>query len=120
VAAVVGGVEVRSAPFAILSFLNGNVVKNGGFEENGNSRWDKWDNGPLNWTNLVTSTDAFQGERSMRIVVQNQSSTDSINQYVQYGTPRSYLPVEAGKLYSFGGFVKTDPANAATKHWFEW
>ncbi|MBA4150196.1 MAG: FG-GAP repeat protein [Verrucomicrobia bacterium] len=120
VAAVVNGSEVRSAPFAILSFLGGNLVKNGGFEENGNSRWDKWDNGALNWTNMVTSTDAFQGERSMRVVVQNQSSTDSVNQYVQYGTPRAYMPVQAGKLYSFGGFVKTDALNAATKHWFEW
>src|SRR5690606_25758641 len=80
VAAVVNGSEVRSAPFAILSFLGGNLVKNAGFEENGNSRWDKWDNGDLNWTNIVTSTDAFQGERSTRVNVWNQSSTDSINQ----------------------------------------
>lgn len=120
VAAVVNGNEVRSAPFAILAFLAGNLVKNAGFEENGNSRWDKWDNGQLDWTNMVTSTVPHQGERSMQVTVQNQSSTDSINQYVQYGTPRSYMPVVAGKLYSFGGFVKTDALNVGTKHWFEW
>ncbi|MGZ4973540.1 MAG: hypothetical protein ACXWDN_12335, partial [Limisphaerales bacterium] len=42
-AAVVNGTEVRSAPFAVLSLLNGNLIANAGFEENDNSHWDKWD-----------------------------------------------------------------------------
>ncbi len=120
VAALVNGSEMRSAPFAILSLVSGNLVRNGGFEENSNSHWDKWDNGDLNWTNMVTSTNAHRGEQSMRVNLQNQGTTDSINQYVQYGTPRAYMPVVAGKMYSFGGFIKTDASTVATKHWFEW
>ena len=120
IGAVVNGKEVRSSPFAVLSLLNSNIVANSGFEENSNSQWDKWDTGPLTWTNMFQSTNAFHGKASMQINLRQQGSTDSINQFVQYGTPRAYMPVNAGTLYSFGGFLKSAGLNAATTHWFEW
>ncbi len=121
VAAVIGVNEVRSAPFPILSMLNSNLVANGGFEENDNSHWDKWDTGNIPWTNLIgSSSQIYQGKQSMEVRLQNQTTTDSINQYAQYGTPRSTIPVTPGTMYSFGGFLKSTGLNQATKHWFEW
>ncbi|MEO5804322.1 MAG: hypothetical protein ABIR24_12415 [Verrucomicrobiota bacterium] len=121
VAAVVGVNEIRSAPFPILSMLNSNLVANGGFEENDNSHWDKWDTGNIPWTNMIGSaSQVYQGKQSMEVTLQNQTTTDTINQYAQYGTPRAYIPVVAGTMYSFGGFFKSAGLNQATKHWFEW
>ena len=119
-AAIVNGVEVRSAPFAILSLLNNNLIANGGFEENDNSHWDKWDTGNIPWTNMIGSSNALHGHQAMEIVLQNQGTTDGINQYVVYGTPRSYIPVSAGTLYSFGGFIQSSGLTAMTTNWFEW
>jgi hypothetical protein len=119
-AAVVNGSEIHSAPFAVLSLLNGNLVANSGFEENDNSHWDKWDTGNIPWTNMIGSSNAFQGRKSMQIVLNNQTTTDGINQYVVYGTPRSYIPVTAGTLYSFGGFIQSSGLTALTTNWFEW
>ncbi|MDB6058449.1 MAG: Fibronectin type domain protein, partial [Verrucomicrobiales bacterium] len=119
-AAVVNGAEVRSAPFAILSQLNGNLIANSGFEESDNSHWDKWDTGNIPWTNMVGSSNAFQGRKSMQVVLQNQTTTDGLNQYVVYGTPRSYIPVNAGTLYSFGGYMQSSGLTALTTNWFEW
>jgi hypothetical protein len=121
VAAVVDGKEIHSAPFPILSMLNSNLVANGGFEENDNSHWDKWDTGNVPWTNMLgSSSTVFQGKQSMEITLHNQTTTDTINQYAQYGTPRSYIPVVAGTLYSFGGFFKSAGLSQPTKQWFEW
>ncbi|MEO7298143.1 MAG: FG-GAP-like repeat-containing protein, partial [Verrucomicrobiota bacterium] len=121
VAAVVGTGEVHSSPFAILSLCNSNLVSNGAFEENDNSHWDKWDTGNIPWTNMIGSTSTvYQGKQSMEITLQNQTTTDSINQYAHYGTPRSYIPVVPGTMYSFGGFLKGAGLNQTTKHWFEW
>ena len=120
VAAVVNGQEVRSSPFAVLSFLNGNLLANPAFEENDNSHWDKWDTGDIPWTNMIGSTNAYQGLQSMQITFQTNSTTDTINQYVVYGAPRSYIPVTAGTLYSFGGFIKSGGLKTPTTNWFEW
>lgn len=120
VGAVIGTNTVHSAPFAILSMVTSNLVANGGMEENDNSHWDKWDTGDVDWTNMTGSTNAYQGRQSMQLRLQNQPGTDTLNQFVQYGIPRSYLPVVAGTIYSFGGFLKTDPMTAASEHWFEW
>ncbi|HWD19667.1 MAG TPA: hypothetical protein VHB20_10345 [Verrucomicrobiae bacterium] len=120
VAAVVNGQEIHSAPFAVLSLLNNNLVANPGFEENDNSHWDKWDTGDISWDNMVGSGNAFQGRQAMQIVLQNNFTTDTINQYAQYGTPRSYIPVTPGTLYSFGGYIKGEGLLAPTSQWFEW
>ena len=121
VAAQISGKEVRSSPFAILSLLNSNLVANAGFEENDNSHWDKWDTGNVPWTNMIGSTaQTYQGNQSMEIVLHDQTTTDTINQYAQYGTPRAYIPVIAGTTYSFGGFLKSTGLSQPTKQWFEW
>ncbi len=120
IAAVVNGNEIRSAPFAIASLLNNNLIANGAFEENDNSHWDKWDNGNISWTNMIGSTNALGGKQSMQIRLQNDTTTDSINQYDVYGTPRSYMTTTPGTLYSFGGFIKSGGLTQPTKHWFEW
>lgn len=119
VAALVNGQEIYSSPCAILSFLNSNLLANPGFEENDNSHWDKWNTGDVSWTNMIGSPNAYQGRQSMEIILQTNTTTDTINQYAQYGIPRAYLPVDPGTLYSFGGFIQTD-LNEATTNWFEW
>ena len=119
-AAVVNSAEVRSAPFPILSQLNGNLIANSGFEENDNSHWDKWDTGSIPWMNMIGSSNAFQGRRAMQIALHNQTTTDGLNQYVVYGTPRSYIPVSSGTLYSFGGYMQSTGLTVATTNWFEW
>jgi hypothetical protein len=111
---------VLSAPIAILSGLNGNLVANSGFEEDDNSHWDKWW-GNINWTNMTVSTNvAYQGKKSMQITLVNQTGGPSISQYNQYGTPFSALPVTPGTLYSFGGFFKSSGISQPSQHWLQW
>jgi hypothetical protein len=112
---------VRSAPFAILSSLNSNLVANAGFEENDNSHWDKWFTGDIDWTNMTVSTNVFyQGAKSMEIQLINKGNDGSISQYGQYGTPDSYLPVVPGTLYSYGCFFKSGGISQPSEHWLEW
>jgi hypothetical protein len=111
---------VLSAPFAILSSLNGNLVANSGFEEDDNSHWDKWW-GNINWTNMTCSTNVvYQGKKSMQITLINQTSGPSISQYNQYGTPFSTLPVTPGTLYSYGCFFKSGGISQPSQHWLQW
>ncbi len=111
---------VLSAPFAILSFLNGNLVANSGFEEDDNSHWDKWW-GNISWTNMTVSTNVvYQGKKSMQITLINQTGGPSISQYNQYGTPFSTLPVTPGTLYSYGCFFKSGGISQPSQHWLQW
>ncbi len=120
VGAVYGTNTVLSAPFAMLSGFNSNLVANSGFEENSDSHWDKWW-GDIGWTNMVATTNvAYQGKHSMQITLFNQSSGASISQYNQYGTPNSFLPVTPGTLYSFGGFFKSGGISQPSQHWLQW
>jgi hypothetical protein len=121
VAAVYETHEVRSAPFALNTSLNHNLVVNGGFEEDDHSHWDKWFTGSIDWTNMVASGGAaYEGRKAMAITFVNQGSNDSISQYNQYGTPDAYLAVTPGQLYSFGGFFKSDGLSQPSEHWLEW
>jgi hypothetical protein len=120
VGAVYGTNTVLSAPFAILSGCNSNLVANSGFEENSDSHWDKWW-GAIDWTNMVATTNvSHQGRKSMQITLLNQSGGASISQYNQYGTPNSFLPVAPGTLYSFGGFFKSGGISQPSQHWLQW
>ena len=111
---------VLSAPFPILSSLNGNLVANSGFEEDDNSHWDKWW-GNIGWTNMTVTTNvAYQGKKSMQITLINQTGGPSISQYNQYGTPYSTLPVTPGRIYSFGGFFKSGGISQPSQHWLQW
>lgn len=121
VAAVQPGGEIHSAPFAMLSSFNDNLVANGGFEENDNSHWDKWFTGDIDWTNMVVTTNtAFQGQKSMEITLVNKGDNGSISQYGQYGTPDACLPVTPGRLYSVGCFFKSEGISQSSEHWLEW
>jgi hypothetical protein len=112
---------VPSAPFAILSLLNSNLIANAGFEENDNSHWDKWFTGDIEMTNMVASTNvAFQGRRSMRVDFQNQTGGGSIAQFNQYGIPDSTLYVTPAAFYSFGGYFKSGGISQPSEHWFFW
>ncbi|HYE30278.1 MAG TPA: hypothetical protein VEH27_02515 [Methylomirabilota bacterium] len=110
----------RSAPTPILSDYTGNLLRNGGFEEDDDSHWDKWFSGDIPWANMRGSTVAHSGAQSMEIRLQNHGNNSSITQYSHYGTPDSYIPVTPGKFYSFGGFIKSTGLNAPSAHWFEW
>jgi hypothetical protein len=111
---------VASAPFAILSFLNSNLVSNAGFEGNDNSHWDKWYSN-VDMTNMVVSTNvAFQGQRSMEIVLRNQTNGNSIGQFNQYGIPDSTIYVTPGTLYSYGGFFRSGGISQPSEHWLTW
>ncbi len=125
VAAVYASNEVHSAPFAVLSLLNSNLIVNGGFEENDNSHWDKWFTGDINWTNMIGNTNAtvpYQGRQAMEIRIQstNQADDSSISQFDQYGIPDSTTFVTPGTLYSFGGFLRSGGISQPSEHWFEW
>ncbi len=112
--------SVRSAPIPILSFLNNNLIANGGMEENDNSHWDKWFTGDIPWSDMTASSSAYQGRASMEIKLENQGNNSSISQYSHYGVPESYLPVTPGKYYSFGGFLKSTGISQTSQHWLEW
>ncbi len=120
VAAVYPTNTVYSAPFAILSSLNSNLVANSGFEEDDNSHWDKWW-GNISWTNMTVSTNVvYEGKKSMQITLLNQTGGPSISQFNQYGTPYSTLTVNPGTLYSYGGFFKSGGISQPSQHWLQW
>jgi len=112
--------RVRSAPFAVLPRANSNLIANAGFEENDNSHWDKWFSDHVSQTNMIGTTGAFEGRRAMEIRLSNSASSSTISQFNQYGIPDSSIPVAAGGLYSFGGWLKGGGLNRPTEHWWEW
>ena len=119
--ATYGANVVRSAPFAITSLRENNLIANGGFEENDNSHWDKWFVGDIPWDRMtVTSNAPAGGSQSMEIKLVNDTTQSSITQYSHYGIPESYLKTVPGTLYSFGGSIRTSDLTAASEHWFEW
>jgi hypothetical protein len=121
VAAVYEANSVRSAPFVITCGLQGNLIANGGFEENDHSHWDKWFTGEIEWTNMVGAFNPVHGGRkSMEITLLNKGNNGSISQYGQYGTPDAYIPLTNTGLYSFGGFLKSDGISQPSEHWLEW
>jgi hypothetical protein len=112
---------VPSAPVAILSFANNNLVGNPGFEEDDDSRWDKWFTGDIPWENMTGSDDQpYQGKQSMEIKLVNHRSNSSIKQSNQYGTPDPAIRTVPGKFYSFGGFLRSGGLSKPSRHWFEW
>ncbi len=121
VAAIYPTNEVRSAPVAVLSLVNNNLIANGGFEENDNSHWDKWFSGDLNPTNMVCSTNvAYQGKNSMEIKLVNNGPNSSIKESNQYGIIDATIPLLAGTLYSFGCFFRSGGISQPSEHWLEW
>ena len=121
VGAVYSSNTVHSSPVAVLPLLNSNLVANAGFEENDNSHWDKWYSGTIGMTNMVASTNtAYQGQRSMRIILENQGDNGSISQFNQYGIPDSTLYVTPGAFYSFGGFFKSTGISQPSEHFLKW
>jgi hypothetical protein len=121
VRAVYRKTEVPSAPFAILSLLNNNLVANAGFEENDNSHWDKWFTGDIAWTNMTGSAEQpFAGKRCMEIKLLNNGDESSIKQANQYGIPDAAIHTQPGKLYSFGGWMRSGGISQASEHWLEW
>ncbi|HEX7859981.1 MAG TPA: hypothetical protein VF773_06645 [Verrucomicrobiae bacterium] len=121
VAAVYGGAVVRSAPFAIVVEPSGNLIGNGHFEADDNAHWDKWFTGDIPWENMTTSTaNPHGGGRSMEIRFENHTGNSTIVQSSHYGTPEDYIPVTPGKIYSFGGFIRSGGLSADSEHWFEW
>lgn len=112
---------VASAPFAILSLLSGNLIANPGFEECGDSHWDKWFTGEIPWQNMtVSEKEPYQGKRSMEIRLANHGSNSSIKQSNQYGTPDPAIRTQPGKLYSFGGWLRSGGLSQPSEHWLEW
>ncbi|PWU15125.1 MAG: hypothetical protein C5B50_15870 [Verrucomicrobia bacterium] len=112
---------VPSAPFAVLSLLNSNLVANSGFEENENSHWDKWFTGSVGMTNMTATTNlAYQGNKAMQILLQNQGTSGTVAQYDQYGIPDSTIYVTPGAFYSFGAFFKSTGISQPSEHWIEW
>lgn len=120
VGAVYSTNTIHSAPFAILSLLNSNLIANAGFEENENSHWDKWFTGTIPATNMVCSSDPFQGKQAMRIVLESQDDNSTIAQCNQYGLPDSSIPVTPGALYSLGAWFKSGGISQPSEHWLEW
>jgi hypothetical protein len=122
---VVGAVyttnTVFSPPVAVLSLFNSNLVANAGFEENDNSHWDKWYDDPLYMTNMFGSTTvAFQGRQAMQVLLQNQTSRNTIGQFNQYGTPDSTIYTTPGTFYSYGGWFKSTGLSQVSEHWLQW
>jgi hypothetical protein len=95
-------------------------MANAGFEENDDSHWDKWFTDHVSQTNMLASSTALQGRRSMRIKLVNSPSSSTISQFNQYGIPDASLPVTAGTLYSLGGWLKSGGINQPSEHWWEW
>ena len=121
VRALYGTATTASAPFAILSFVDGNLVANAGFEENDDSHWDKWFTGEIPWQNMTGSSDQpYQGKRSMEIRLANHGNNSSIKQANQYGIPEPAIRTSPGKLYSFGGWFRSGGISQPSEHWFEW
>lgn len=121
VGAVYTGRTVLSAPFALLPLLNGNLVANSGFERDDNCRWDKWFTGTIAMTNMCVSTNiAYQGNRSMQILLDNQADNSTIAQNNQYGIPDSSIDVIPGAFYSFGCYFKSTGLSFPSEHWLEW
>jgi len=120
VEAVYGTNRVRSAPFAIVPLANSNSIANAGFEQNDNSHWDKWFSDHVSVTNITATSVAFEGRRAMQIKLSNSASSSTISQFNQYGIPDNSIPVTAGALYSFGGWLKGGGVNRTTEHWWEW
>ncbi len=121
VGAVYGSTTVYSAPFAVLSSPNGNLLANSGFEENENSHWDKWFTGEIETTNMCVNTNVvFQGQRSMEIRLRNKASNSTIAQFNQYGIPDSTVYVTPGAFYSYGGYFASSGISSASEHWLEW
>jgi hypothetical protein len=121
VGAVYGSNIVHSAPFALLSLFNGNLVANPGFERNENCRWDKWFTGSIDATNMIGSTNmAYQGSRSMQVRIENQGDNSTIAQYNQYGIPDSTISVKPRSFYSFGGYIMSPGTSQPSEHWLEW
>ena len=120
VEAVYGTNRVRSAPFAIMPLANSNALVNAGFEQNDNSHWDKWFSDHVSVTNVNATGAAFEGRRAMQIKLSNSASSSTISQFNQYGVPDNSIPVTAGALYSFGGWLKGGGINRPTEHWWEW
>jgi hypothetical protein len=121
VGAVYGTNVIHSAPFAILSLFNSNLVANAGFEENDNSHWDKWPGGGIAMTNMTVCTNvAFCGQRSMEIVLNNQGNDSSIAQFSQYGIPDSTIYITPGGFYSYGCWFKSGGISQPSEHWLQW
>lgn len=68
----------------------------------------------------ISEANPASGRRSMEIKLLSDGSQSSITQYSHYGVPESYLKVSAGKLYSFGGFIRVGGISSSNEHWFEW
>jgi hypothetical protein len=112
---------VPSAPFALLSLFNNNLIANSGFEENDDSHWDKWFTGDIPWQNMVgCSAQPFQGKRCMEIQLVNSGDNSSVKQANQYGIPDPAVRTQSGKLYSFGCWFRSGGLSAPSEHWLEW
>jgi hypothetical protein len=111
---------VLSSPFTVLSFVNSNLLANAGFEENENSHWDKWFTGDIEMTDMVCSTNAFEGRQAMQIILKNKGNNSSISQCNQYGVPFSSIRVSPGAFYSFGGWFRSGGLSQPSAHWLEW
>jgi len=121
VRAVNHSATLASAPFAIVPFVNSNLLVNAGFEENDNSHWDKWFTGDIEMTNMfVTTNFPWQGKQSMQVLLTNQGNSRTIGQYNQYGIPDSTLFVTPGAFYSFGGYLRSGGISQPSEHWLEW
>jgi len=120
VAAVYDNGMVRSAPFPVLSSYNANLIRNSGFEEDGDSYWDKWFTGDIDWSNMLAVQEPCRGGKSMKVTLNESIQGGSISQFGQYGVPHSSFKVKPGTLYSFGGFFRSSGLSQNTAHWFEW
>ncbi|MGV3771584.1 MAG: hypothetical protein ACO1QB_01695, partial [Verrucomicrobiales bacterium] len=121
ISAQYNGRSVASPPFTIHTDAPSNLIENGGFEEDDDSHWDKWFAGEIPWQNMKGSTaQPRSGKTSMEIKLHNHGNNSSITQYSHYGIQDDYLPVSAGKLYSFGGWIRTSGMTGPSEHWFEW
>jgi len=116
-----GAYNVTSPPFAVLSLVPNNLLCNSGFEENGDSNWDKWYTGDLPWQWMTRNSDAYQGRFSMRIVYTNSTNDSTIKQFNPYGIPDATVYVKKGgnTLYSYGAWMKTGNMNSNSEHRLE-